>query len=125
MNKLVVTVWGRELSLDVVMDCYDEEEILPLQIKAYESILENWSVVEESLSSVQQYCIDHFAGQIEGGEVSNIFKYVVPNALFIQRNEEKRVVAVLCDFKFDFEHGLAIVFQNEKLADIGPQDIVL
>jgi hypothetical protein len=31
----------------------------------------------------------------------------------------------MCNFKFDMEHGLAIVFEDEKLKKIGPQEIVL
>ena len=38
---------------------------------------------------------------------------------------KERVVAVMCDFKFDMENGLAIVFENEKFKEVGYQDLVL
>ena len=44
---------------------------------------------------------------------------------FLYRNEEKRIVALMCNYKFDIENGIAIVFENEKLKDIGIQDIIL
>ena len=56
--------------------------------------------------------------------IENIFKYVMPKSIFVPR-EEKRIVAVLFDFRFDMEHGMAIVFENEKFSTIGSEDIIL
>ena len=35
--------------------------------------------------------------------------------IYIPKEEKQRVCALLCDFKFDIEHGLALVFENEKI----------
>lgn len=56
--------------------------------------------------------------------VDNIFKYVIPKTISVPK-AKKRVVAIMCNFKFDMEHGMAIVFEDEKIKKIGPQDIVL
>ena len=33
--------------------------------------------------------------------------------------------AIMCNYKFDMENGIAVVFENEKFSDIGKQDIIL
>ena len=57
-------------------------------------------------------------------EIDNIFKYVIPKRIFIPRTD-KKIVAILCDYKFDMENGIAVVFENEKFKEIGVQDIIL
>ena len=59
------------------------------------------------------------------GSIENIFKYVIPVSIYIERNKKKRVVSLLCNYRFDEEHGIAITYENEKLKNIGPQDDVL
>ena len=34
-------------------------------------------------------------------------------------------ISLLCNYRFDEEHGIAITYENEKLKNIGPQDDVL
>ena len=43
----------------------------------------------------------------------------------ITREKEERVFAILCNYKFDIEHGLAVVYENEKFKTVGAQDITL
>jgi hypothetical protein len=31
----------------------------------------------------------------------------------------------MCNYKFDMENGLAIVFENEEAIEVGKQDIIL
>ena len=57
--------------------------------------------------------------------VDNIFKYVMPKNIYVPRNLKKRVVAIMCNYKFDTEHGIAVVFENEQFKEIGAQDIAL
>ena len=49
----------------------------------------------------------------------------MPKSLFVRRDEAKRIVAIMCDYRFDMEHGLAVVFENEQFKMIGEQDIIL
>lgn len=57
-------------------------------------------------------------------EIDNIFKYIMPKSIFVPRTEQKEV-AIICNYKYDMEHGIAIVFENERLKEIGMQDIIL
>ena len=82
---------------------------------------------------VNDYDIDLFGGQyiLENGlkdynihKVDNIFKYVMPKSFYVP-DTEKRVVVLFCDFKYDLENGIALVFEDEKLKEIIPEDLAL
>lgn len=50
----------------------------------------------------------------------------MPKQIYIKRYvTNKRILALLCNFKFDLEHRLAVVFENGKFKEVEPQDIIL
>ena len=124
MNK-TMTIWGRQYDLPVVFDCFDNEEVLPIQKQALEAFLKAENTIQESKKQLEKYILNDEYAEIEGNSIDNIFKYVIPTDLYIPRTPETRTVALLCDYRFDEEHGIAIVFENEQFKEIGEQDIVL
>lgn len=124
MNK-TMTIWGRQYDLPVVFDCFDNEEVLPIQKQALEAFLKAENTIQESKKQLEKYILNDEYAEIEGNSIDNIFKYVIPTDIYIPRTSETRTVALLCDYRFDEEHGLAIVFENEHFKEIGEQDIVL
>ena len=124
MNK-TMTIWGRQYDLPVVFDCFDNEEVLPIQEQALEAFLKSENTIQESKQQLEKYILNDEYAEIEGNSIDNIFKYVIPTDLYIPRTPETRTVALLCDYRFDEEHGIAIVFENEQFKEIGEQDIVL
>lgn len=123
MRKLTIEIWGRVFELGVTYDCYDGEEVLPEQKAALNQFLSQDKLIDTVKGDVEAYCVSHSNGKID--KVDNIFKYVIPTTLYIPRETNKRSVALLCNFFFDPEHDMAIVFENEVLKEIGAQDIVL
>ena len=117
-------IWNREFDLRVVFDSYDEE-VLPIQEQALEAFLKSENTIQESKQQLEKYILNDEYAEIEGNSIDNIFKYVIPTDLYIPRTLETRTVALLCDYRFDEEHGIAIVFENEQFKEIGEQDIVL
>ena len=117
-------IWNREFDLRVVFDSYDEE-VLPIQEQALEAFLKAENTIQESKQQLEKYILNDEYAEIEGNSIDNIFKYVIPTDLYIPRTPETRTVALLCDYRFDEEHGLAIVFENEHFKEIGEQDNVL
>ena len=126
MNK-TMTIWERQYDLPVVFDCFDNEEVLPIQKQALalEAFLKAENTIQESKKQLEKYILNDEYAEIEGNSIDNIFKYVIPTDLYIPRTLETRTVALLCDYRFDEEHGIAIVFENEQFKEIGEQDIVL
>ena len=56
--------------------------------------------------------------------IDNIFKYVIPKRIYITQSEEEEF-AIMCNYKFDMEHGIAVVYKGGKFKEAGPQDIIL
>ena len=123
MNKSKITIWGREFNLNICYDCYPGETILQGQKEAAEKFLSAIDAVEESKDEIEKYVL--MSKEINMPNVDNIFKYVMPKNIYVPRNLSKRVAAIMCNYKFDIEHGIAVVFENEHFKEIGAQDIVL
>ena len=120
-----ISIWGREFDLKVVFDCFDDEEVLPIQEQALESFLKADAAIEDSKKQVESYILNDDYAELETDSIDNIFKFVIPTDIYIPRTPETRTAALLCDYRFDEEHGIAIVFENERFKEIGTQDIVL
>ena len=116
-------IWGRTLEIKIQFDVYEGEKILDSQEKVLKLFQDESNDILASDDQIKKYCISNNKDEI-GDSVDNIFKYVVPNTIYIPRDNENKIV-LLCDYRFDLEHGLAIVFQNNKLIDICPQEDVL
>ena len=125
MNKAKLMLWGREFNLDITYDCYNDEKVLESQKQAVQKFSEMLDAIESSLDSVKSYCLSNNKEEIGADTIDNIFKYVAPKYLFVPRDEKKQVVAIMCNYKFDSESGIAIVFENGKLKEIGKQEIIL
>jgi len=124
MNKEEFMIWGRKFALSVQYDCYEGEDILPIQEEAFDCFKKESDIILASDQEMKKYCLEKNKAEI-GENIDNIFKYVMPASIFVKRTREKHIVALMCNYKFDMEHGLAIVFEDEKLSQIGSQDIVL
>lgn len=125
MSKYKISIWGRAFDLDVVYECYPGEEVLESQREAFGMFEENAEAISESLEAVKKYILKTSAGQIDDTGMNNIFKYVMPRSLFVPHTKNHRTVAILCNYKFDMEHGIAVVFENGKYKMVGMQDIIL
>lgn len=122
MDKIPLTIWGRSFDLDVVFDCYRGETPTDVQQRALDNFIANSNLLDKVRPEVEMYCKQKDSTVI----TDNIFKFVIPRALFVQRTKnDLRVIGVMCAFKLDLEHGLVIVFKNENFDQIGAQDVIL
>ena len=119
INNLKLEIWGREFELPISYERFDDEELLKSQIDMVNTLSMDSSIIDESLSNVKKY-----TAKFTSSEIDNIFKYVIPNDIYVMRTE-KPSFALFCDYKFDLEHGIAIVFENMLFSKIVPQDDVI
>lgn len=122
MSKVKMQIWGRDFNLEVFYKNYKGKEITENQKLTYEKFISADEAIEKSKKKIIAYIEDNYG---EVGKIENIFKYVIPKVLYISREEDQRKCALLCDFKFDIEHGIAIIFENEKFEEIASQDDIL
>lgn len=125
MNNVKMKLWGREFCLDISYDCYNNEMVLETQKVTVREFSKSTKEIDSSLKKVKEYCLSNNSDDIGSDEIDNIFKYVAPKYLFVPRDEKKRTIAIMCNYKFDSESGIAIVFENCRFKEIGKQEIIL
>lgn len=122
-NKQKLLIWGREFELDVIPNNFPGEEVIDNQ----KSIINELSSIDfsDSLSVVKKFIIKHYADNLDEPNISNIFRYVIPRSILVMRDPTNKVFSIMCNFKFDMEHGMAVVYENEICKEVGLQDIIL
>ena len=123
MNKKV-KIWGREFQLKVIFDVFDDEEIMDTQVAALDAFLGATENLFKSCDELINYCLKRDSDNI-GSSIDHIFKYVMPESIYVGRSKRKHVVSLLCNYRYDEEHGIALTYENEQLKCIGPQDDIL
>ena len=124
INTIKINIWGRKFLRPVMIQEFQKEKVTDLQKKALKMFEADQAGVESAKEEVEKYIQMSEAWEEGMTEVDNIFKYVMPRSVFFPQ-DKKRVAAILCDYKFDMENGLAVVFENEVFREVGPQDIIL
>lgn len=124
MNRIKCTIWGRKFELPVEFDVFPDEQIINQQREALREIISQMPVSLKYTYEIEKYCKQVNPKEIPD-KLGNIFKYVMPTAFYIKRNENKHIVALLCNYKLDEENGIALVFENKKLLQIDVQDVIL
>lgn len=124
MNKVRINLWNREFELVVSFSCYPGECITDMQKDAIMDFCKHTTGIEDALDELKNYVEKTLDSAVRAVEIDNIFKYIMPKSIFVPRTEQKEV-AIICNYKYDMEHGIAIVFENERLKEIGMQDIIL
>ncbi len=120
------TIWGRELPIKITYDCFEGEEITEVQKETYEQFIGNMeSIFAEAYEMFKNYCFEFYKEQMDD-EFENIFRYIKPKELYIKRSSTgKKIAGLLCNFKFDLEHGLVAYIEDGKVTKVDTQDIIL
>ncbi len=124
MSNIKTEIWEREFNLPIIIKQFKDKEITDIQKEAVECFMNNLDIVDSAKKNVEEYVINNGLSETGKNSVDNIFKYVIPKSIYIPK-EKKRVVAIMCNYKFDMEHGIAIIFEEEKFKTVGPQDLIL
>lgn len=122
---LDISIWGREFSLPIEYDCYEGEEITDQQRDAMNNFMEHLDWIDKNKRKVEIYCKEDVSEDEENTKKDNIFSYIIPASFFIKRDKEHPRVALMCNYRYDPEHGLAVVFSADGEVVIGQQDIIL
>lgn len=122
---LEVSIWERAFTLPVEYDCYEGEEVTKAQIQAIKRFKSHAEWIEQSKSIVEEYCREQVMNDDENAKKDNIFSYIKPECLFVKRDKENPRIAMMCKYRYDLEHGLAVVFSSDGKVTVGIQDIIL
>ena len=125
IEKIKATIWGRKFKLPVIYDCYEGEIITFEQKNAMKHFSEHLDLIESSKEEVEKYCQKEVISDDENNKKDNIFSYIKPEAFFVKHEEPSPRIALMCKYRYDPDHGLAIVFSSEGDVSVGKQDIIL
>ena len=123
MNKGNVRILGREFELDVSFQNYPGEKITESQLSTLQMV--QTVDYDSAKDGVKEYIRTYFSNELGDDNLDNIFRFVMPKSILIPREEKPGKFAILCNFKLDMEHGIAVVFENWKYKTAGPQDLIL
>lgn len=122
MNKEVL-IWDRKINIRIDYDLYENETATAEQEQRLEEFISNTQLLNDK-TAISDYCLKNNSKEI-GNIVDNLFKYVAPTAILIPQSEKNKRIILLCNYKFDIEHGIAIIFENNSFSKIVPQDDIL
>lgn len=124
-KPLELEIWGRKFTLPVEYDCYEGEEVTKAQIQALEQFKSHIEWIDQSKSIIEKYCKEQVMSDDENNKKDNIFSYIKPECLFVKRDKDNPRIAMMCKYRYDLEHGLAVVFSSNGEVTVGIQDIIL
>lgn len=121
-----IKIWGRELPIKIIYDCFEGEEITEIQKETLSDFFEHKdAILDSAYEKLKQFCLYEYTEYYDLFS-ENVFKVAKPNALYIKRSiTKKHVIGLLCAFRPYEEHGLAIYIEDCKPVKIGHQDIIL
>ena len=125
IDSLEIIIWGRSFQLPVEYDCYEGEDVTKSQLQALRRFISHTEWIEQSKSIVEDYCREQVMSDEENTKKDNIFSYIKPECLFVKRDKESPRIAMMCKYRYDLEHGLAVVFSSDGEVTVGMQDIIL
>ena len=124
INELNISIWERAFLLPVEYDCYDDEIVTDSQKSAVKMLTMHPEWIVSAKEQVKSFCREEVLKDDENNKKDNIFSYVKPEYLFV-KHETKPRIAIMCKYRYDMEHGLAVVFSADGRITVGPEDIIL
>ena len=123
INKMSIAIWERKFELDVIYKTFAGKGITALQGEAADMFYKK-KEFNDSLEQIKMYVMSN--GGLENGVtgIDNIFRYVMPKCIYIPK-ANNRTVAILCDYRFDPEHGIAVVYENDIFTRIDEEGVII
>lgn len=125
IKTLNINIWEREFSLSVEYDCYKDESVTAGQILALKEFAAHNDWITNSKSYVEEFCRNQVMEDAQNEKKDNVFSYVKPEYIFVKHENDHPRVALMCKYRYDVEHGLAVVFSADGTINVGSQDIIM
>lgn len=124
IEKCCISIWERDFELPINYNCYEGEIVTDEQLLLLKEFFSHPEWINKSKNIVVKYCEQQVLDDDENQKKDNIFSYIKPMSVFV-KNVKRPRVALICKYRYDEEHGLAIVFDKMGNINVGPEDIIL
>ena len=83
-------------------------------------------ILKEAHEKLKEFVVENYPDD-EKINNFNIFRYFKPKAIFVKNpvSNYNRVIGLFFDFRFDMENNIVVYIENEKVIEVGTQDIIL
>ena len=125
IKEVKLVIWGRKLTLPVIFDYYTGENITKEQKNALKQFIIHPEWVANSKTYVEDFCKEALMDDEENEKKDNIFSYVKPESIFVKRKGLSPNIVLLCKYRYDIEHGLAVAYDSEGVIKVGIQDSIM
>ena len=125
IDAVTIDIWNREFTLPVEFEQFDNAPISVAQSDAVKRFLTHSAWITTAKRNAEEYCRKAVMADTTNSKKDNIFSYVKPQYLFVKQDKHNPRVAIMCKYRYEPEHGLAIVFSHEGQVTVGIQDIIL
>lgn len=135
------SIFGKHYSVTLVVPCDEGEDIEPAQRKAFTEFERAkdrltgaaasaaydyyFKISNEIRERVGPKFADQIAPAIE--KIDDLSRIVTPTEFLVQQSYESddRIIGLLFDCSWEPSLGLAVKIENERIVEVGTQDIVL
>lgn len=124
-EKITISIWDREFELPVTFEHFSDETVTKEQEKALKKFTSHKKWIVKSKETTEAYCKEMVSQDDKNEKKDNIFSYLKPERIFVTRSEPHPEVAIMCKYRYDLEHGLAVVFSNNGDTRVVIQDEIL
>lgn len=124
-ETLKLIIWDREFSLPIEYECYRGEKVTKEQQAAIRNFAEHKEWIDASKPKVEAFCREQVLEDEDNQKKDNIFSYIKPHYLFVKRDDDNPRVVMMCKYRYEPEHGLAIIYAADGKATVGMQDVIL
>ena len=124
ISTVDMEIWGRMFSVKVKFRCHSGEKVSVNQIAAFEKFVSKPQWIKNAKKQVEDFCKVQVEEDSSNQKKDNIFSYVRPDYIFVDRSDVPNV-AIMLNYRYDEEHGLAVVFDHNGNVTVGLQDIIL
>ncbi len=125
IKTLTLTIWDREFDLPIEYNCHKGMRPTKVQLDALRSFVSHTEWIEKSKAEVEAFCKEKVLEDEDNQKKDNIFSYIKPDYLLVKRDAEKPRIALMCKYRYEPEHGLAIVYSADGEIIVDIQDVIL
>lgn len=123
INNVSITIFERHFDLLVEYDHYADPSLMKKLEASLLRFLSHDEWIVNAKSQLENYCQEDVLQDKENQKKDNVFSYIKPECIYVKRDSIR--VAIMCHYRYDPEHGLAIVFDSDGNVTVGIQDIII
>ena len=123
IDLLKLNLWGRAFSLKVEYECYEGEVINEEQNNAVRHFASHPEWLEAAKPLVEDYCRKQVQADDNNHKKDNIFSYIQPIEIYVKNDRLKRL-GIMCNYRYNEDDGIAIVFYPDGKISVGEQGLM-